>query len=227
MNELIKISDYNGKKAVSARELHLFLEIETRFDTWVLRMIDYGFIEGVDCSKLSVENQQIDWALTVDCAKHWSMMQRTEKGMQARQYFIDREKELQAQLPSTYLDALKALVISEEAKQLAESQVKELAPKAKVFDQISSAENLLSLNDTAKVLGKGRNKLMEYLRSVLILRANNTPYQEFITAGYFEVKVKPFKKGDSNFDYPQTYVTGKGLIWLKKRLSVISDSEEF
>lgn len=124
-------------------------------------------------------------------------------------------------------EAARAWANEFEAKQLAESQVKELAPKAEVFDQISSAENLLTLNDAAKVLGKGRNKLMEYLRSVMILRVNNTPYQEFINAGYFEVKVKPFKKGDSNFDYPQTFVTGKGLIWLKKRLSVIETGNEF
>lgn len=61
----------------------------------------------------------------------------------------------------------------------------------------------------------------------MILRKNNTPYQEFINAGYFEVKIKPFAKGDSTFNYPQTYVTGKGLTWLAKRLSSIEIASEF
>lgn len=103
--------------------------------------------------------------------------------------FNKMEQSLKAQLPQDYLSALKALVVSEEAKQLAESQVKELAPKAEVYDQISNADNLMTLNDAAKALGKGRNKLMEYLRNVMILRKNNTPYQEFINAGYFVVKL--------------------------------------
>ena len=48
MEELIKITEYNGKKAVSARELHQFLEISTRFDMWAKRMREYGFNEGTD-----------------------------------------------------------------------------------------------------------------------------------------------------------------------------------
>lgn len=141
--------------------------------------------------------------------------------------FNKMEQSLNAQLPQDYLSALKALVVSEEAKQLAESQVKELAPKAEVYDQISNADNLMTLNDAAKALGKGRNKLMEYLRNVMILRKNNTPYQEFINAGYFVVKVKPFMRGDENRDYMQTFVTGKGLTWLSKRLSVIKPAIDY
>ena len=44
--ELIKVNKENN--TVSARELHEFLEIRTRFDTWFGRMIDYGFEENSD-----------------------------------------------------------------------------------------------------------------------------------------------------------------------------------
>ena len=92
MEELIKITEYNGKKAVSARELHQFLEISTRFDMWAKRMREYGFNEGTDfCTILSESTggrPSLDYALTLDTAKHWAMMQRNERGMQARQYFI-------------------------------------------------------------------------------------------------------------------------------------------
>jgi anti-repressor protein len=94
MNELIKISDYNGKKAVSARDLYNFLEIVTPFHKWMPRMLEYGFVESIDWTKLSVENQSfnIDYALSIDCAKEISMLQRTDKGKEARLYFIAMEK---------------------------------------------------------------------------------------------------------------------------------------
>ncbi|MFA5300372.1 MAG: antA/AntB antirepressor family protein [Lutibacter sp.] len=48
MNEIIKISEVNGKQAVSAKELHLFVDMLTRFDIWISRMLEYGFTENVD-----------------------------------------------------------------------------------------------------------------------------------------------------------------------------------
>lgn len=92
--ELIKISDYNGKKAVNARELHFFLEVETRYNDWIKRMLEYGFVENVDYSKMSSDNQLDVYALTLECAKEISMLQRSEKGKMARQYFIECEKKL-------------------------------------------------------------------------------------------------------------------------------------
>ena len=49
MNELIKITEENGQRAVSARELHLFLEVRRDFSTWIKsRIEEYGFIENQD-----------------------------------------------------------------------------------------------------------------------------------------------------------------------------------
>ena len=54
MNELIKINYDNDTPTVSARELHEFLEVDTRFNDWFPRMCEYGFSEGQDyCSFLS------------------------------------------------------------------------------------------------------------------------------------------------------------------------------
>lgn len=98
MEELIKITEHEGKEAVSARELHAYLEIGTRFDNWIKRMFAYGFNENVDyisCPFLDSYNQIVtDYVITLDCAKEISMIQRSKKGKQARQYFIACEKKL-------------------------------------------------------------------------------------------------------------------------------------
>ena len=47
MNELLKIEiNENQEQTVSGRELHMFLGVETRYDTWFGRMLQYGFSEG-------------------------------------------------------------------------------------------------------------------------------------------------------------------------------------
>ena len=40
MNELIKITERDGQRAVSARELHQFLEVGRDFSTWVKNRIE-------------------------------------------------------------------------------------------------------------------------------------------------------------------------------------------
>jgi anti-repressor protein len=104
MNQLIKITENNGNKAVSARELHQFLEIETKFKDWMPRMLEYGFEEGLDFSSFLSESTggrpSKEYALTLDTAKEISMLQRTDKGKQARRYFIGIEKKATAPQPA-------------------------------------------------------------------------------------------------------------------------------
>ena len=111
MNEIIKITqDENGNSVVSGRDLHEFLEVNTPYTQWFERMVGYGFTENVDFIGLSQKSEkpiggrpQQDHALTLDMAKEISMIQRTEKGKQARQYFIEVEKAFKEQyrLPQT------------------------------------------------------------------------------------------------------------------------------
>lgn len=102
--ELIKIIEREGRQLVSGRELHEFLEIGTKYKDWFPRMVEYGFEEEVDFIKVAqkratnnLKNQVttvIDHAISIDMAKEISMIQRTEKGKTARQYFINCEKKL-------------------------------------------------------------------------------------------------------------------------------------
>lgn len=101
MTELVKVKqDNKGNVIVSGRDLHEFLEVNTQYTKWFDRMVDYGFAENTDFVAISQkrltaqgnETTYTDHALTLDMAKEISMIQRTEKGKQARRYFIQVEK---------------------------------------------------------------------------------------------------------------------------------------
>lgn len=127
--ELIPITEKDGKRAVNARDLHAFLGSKQDFSTWIKARIDkYGFIESVDYQSFHkfVEREiggsmRIEYALSIDMAKELSMVEGNERGKQARKYFIACENKLKEVtrkvLPENYLDALKALVATEEEKQ--------------------------------------------------------------------------------------------------------------
>lgn len=104
MNELIKIDYSNDRPAVSARELHEFLEVGADYRHWFPRMCEYGFAEGQDFNPVKIDRVQDeggrmvtrtveDAALSIEMAKEICMLQRNEKGKQARQYFIQLEKD--------------------------------------------------------------------------------------------------------------------------------------
>lgn len=96
MNELIKVTYDNDRPVVSARELHEFLEVGADYRHWFPRMCEYGFTAGVDFNPVKIDRVQMegnrtvnreidDAALSIDMAKEICMIQRSEKGKQARQ----------------------------------------------------------------------------------------------------------------------------------------------
>ena len=103
MNELIKLNEQtiNNEmvQTVNARELHAFLESKQEFTNWIKNRIDeYGFVECSDfliiLSKSTGGRPRTDYFLSLDMAKELAMVERNEKGKQARQYFIECEKKL-------------------------------------------------------------------------------------------------------------------------------------
>lgn len=99
MNELIKtITRDDGTIAVSGRELHDFLGVGKDFSNWFKDMASYGFEEGKDFSPFSAKTPnggrpRIEYVMTLDMAKEVAMIQRTDRGKQARQYFIEIDKQ--------------------------------------------------------------------------------------------------------------------------------------
>jgi phage anti-repressor protein len=87
-------------QTVDARELWLFLEVGRQFQTWLDNRIEqYGFKAGADFFPVSGSipqgrgQPQKNYALTLDMAKELSMVERNARGKQARQYFIDCERQ--------------------------------------------------------------------------------------------------------------------------------------
>lgn len=95
MNELIQIKTINNQELVPGAELHKFLEVKTHISTWTQRRIkDGGLIEFQDYIFEVDSIGKRNYYFTVDTAKHLSMLERSNKGREARQWFINREKEL-------------------------------------------------------------------------------------------------------------------------------------
>lgn len=118
MNQLIETStNESGEIIVSGRELHEFLEVKTPYDKWFPRMCEYGFEEGKDFSTFLSESTggrpAVSHALKIDTAKEISMIQRNEKGKQARQYFIEVEKQYKQQPQNSLELALQAALVHE------------------------------------------------------------------------------------------------------------------
>lgn len=114
-------------QTVNARELHSFLEVGKVFAAWIQdRIQQYAFIEDVDyvitVSKTGIRKNVIqkDYFLTLDMAKELSMVERNQKGKEARQYFIRCEKRAQQpqwNIPQTLPEALR--LAAEQAEQVA------------------------------------------------------------------------------------------------------------
>jgi len=192
-----------------------------------------SFIENIDFQVFPISGEKSLCGrpshlikLSVDCFKTWAMMSNTEKGKQVRLYFLECEKIAKAKIiktPQTYLEALKALVASEEEKQLLQSQnvalTKEIEtnkPKVEFADAIAFSDDSVEFHEYAKMIGTGRNRLMQKLRECEVLMKNSTiPYQRWVEGGYFEVSQEITPSGKL---VPFALVTGKGQLWLYQRL---------
>ena len=108
--------DNQTQSLVNAQDLHDFLGVETKFRDWIKRRIsDYGFMQDIDFCEISNLSNRGFWQtesksylLSLDMAKELCMVERNEKGREARRYFIEMEKQAKA-LPDAVLWRIDAL----------------------------------------------------------------------------------------------------------------------
>ena len=109
-NNLIPIAKVKGimqnqdQSLCNARDLHAFLGVGKMFAHWIQdRIQQHGFVENQDfvCLPILASKDQpagrgghnrMEYHLTIEAAKHISMAERTPKGQEARQYFIECER---------------------------------------------------------------------------------------------------------------------------------------
>lgn len=243
---LIPINYDTEQPTVSARDLHNGLEINTRFNDWFSRMTEYGFESGKDFySKMSKTSETggrpaIDYQISVDMAKQICMIQRSEKGKQYRQYFIDLEKAWNTpeqvmaralKLADRTIDTLK-----EENKKLIEDKER-MRPKEIFADAVSTSQTSILIGDLAKLLRQngvdiGQKRLFEYLRNhgYLIKRKGsdwNMPTQKSMNMGLFEIKESTHIDGNGcNIVTRTPKATGKAQIYfVNKFVGGMSDDD--
>lgn len=238
MNELIAVrqSNVSGNEipTVDARELHAFLEIGKGFSSWIKdRIKQYGFEDGKDYCLSLPENgeaqpcgfaaNKTEYHLTLDMAKELSMVERNEKGKQARKYFIECEarlKNLQPQyaLPKTHAETLRMLADTVELNERQAKALVEAQPKVEAFDHFIDGVNCKAVARVGKELGIGEITFFKFMRDIGYLQSSvtdwNLPYQRYLTAGYFAVKSIPVKIKDKFINKSQTLISPKGEVHL-------------
>ncbi len=97
-------------------------------------------------------------------------------------------------------------------------------PKVAFYETVATIHQEITLNETAKRLGIGRNMMCEALRAMKVFMPRNRrglgpqPYQHAINRSRFVIRTVPDHLGRP---YSMTFVTGKGLIWLQENLEYI------
>lgn len=228
MNELIKIEvNENQEPVISGRALHNFLEVATPYDKWFPRMVEYGFTEGTDFSTFLSESTggrpATDHAVKLNMAKELAMIQRTEKGKQARQYFIKVEEEYNSPekvMARALIYANKKMEKLEANCKVLEGKIAEDRPKVLFADAVSASDTSILIGDLAKILKQnvydtGQKRLFEILRDEGFLMksgtSKNMPTQKAMEIGLFEVKETTINNPDGSTRISKTTkCTGKG-----------------
>lgn len=236
MNELIKVNYENDRPTVLARDLHNFLKVKTAFKDWFPRMCEYGFSKGTDfCSFLSESTggrPAQDAQLTIEMAKEICMLQRNERGKQARQYFIQLEKDWN----SPELVMARALKMAnnkigslEERTLHLEQKIEQDKPKVLFADAVTTSQNTILIGELAKIVRQngvemGQTRLFRWLREngYLIKRKGsdyNMPTQKSMELGLFEIKETCITHSDGHTSVTRTpKVTGKGQVYLVNKI---------
>jgi anti-repressor protein len=228
MNDLIKIEIKDNQQLVRGRDLHSFLEIGTRYNDWINRVVEkYDFTENKDFiaitqKRVTAQGNETEFEnhlMTIATAKEISMVANTEKGKLARQYFIKCEEAWNSpEMILARANQIQAKMIEDSTKkiQLLETKIEEMQPKADFYDDVADSTNTCDMQTVAKTLnfkGVGRNTLFEILRDNKILQYDNIPYQKYVDRGWFrliETKYHDKKTSEPRINF-KTVVFQKGI----------------
>ena len=228
MSELIKINYDVDRQTTSARTLWEFLDKPwTEFGKWFSQYRDYGFIENLDFRELRIkirtshgaEHDATDYEITIEMAKELCMLQRTDKGKQARQYFIDLEKQWNS--PEAVM--ARALTIANKKIDAIQNQnfalvqkLEQQAPLVAFAETAARSKDSVLIRELAKICCKngietGEKRLYQTLREWgLLIPGTTEPYQRYINQGLFEITEGTHENNKGVFLHKVTRVLPKG-----------------
>ena len=233
MNGLLKIEvNDNQEQTVSGRELHMFMGIETRYDTWFNRMLQYGFEEGKDfCSKMSESTggrPSTDHLMKIDMAKELCMLARNEKGKQARQYFLEVEREWNS--PEKVM--ARALNIANNTinnlkleNSMQKQMIAEFKPVKEYVDTILSSTDTVTVTQIAADYGlsaKALNKILFEEGPIHNVNKQWILYKKHMNRGYTKSETIDVKRADGSVKVVMnTKWTQKGRLKIHEILTAI------
>ena len=230
MENLIKIEERNGEQLVSGRDLHEFLEIGTQFSKWFDRMCEYGFSETKDYIAISQkrltaqgnETTYTDYLMKISMAKELSMLQRNERGKQAREYFIKCEEAWNSEdmvLARALQIQNKKILGYKEHIEVLENKIKEDAPRVSFAETIEKASDCILVREFSKIIANegrhlGEKSLYKWFREKGFIFKNSTePMQSAVQRGLFKVSERVIKAVTGDIVRSTTKITGKGQIY--------------
>ncbi len=246
MNDLIRINYETEQPTVSARDLYDLLSSQgglsgtERFSKWFERYKGYGFRENVDYStphkkvrvqiegKREVTREVEDYWLLVDMAKQICMLQRTDKGMELRQHFLDLEKAWNTpeQIFARALRMADEVVgnLKERCQflgtQVVEQQkvIEELQPKASYYDLILQCKDLIATTVIAKDYGMSAKKFNIMLHDMGVqFKQGDTRvlYSKYQGQGYLKIRTHNYSDAEGiQHSREHSYWTQKGRLFL-------------
>ncbi|MCK3895814.1 phage antirepressor KilAC domain-containing protein [Streptococcus suis] len=229
MNEIINVNvNDNQEPVVSGRQLHEALGVNSNYTTWFDRMTEYGFTENEDYVLLSNFGNQtgrgghnkVDHIIKLDMAKEIAMIQRTDRGKQVRQYFIQVEKDFNS--PEKIM--ARALLLADKKVHQLEAQIEADKPKVLFANAVEASATSILIGDFAKILRQngyniGQNRLFEWLRENGFLirkrgESYNMPTQRSMDMSLFEVKERTHHEPNGSIRISKTTkMTGKGQTY--------------
>lgn len=229
MNEIINVSvNDNQEPVVSGRQLHEALGVHSNYTTWFDRMTEYGFTENEDYVLLSNFGNQtgrgghnkVDHIIKLDMVKEIAMIQRSDRGKQVRQYFIQIEKDFNS--PEKIM--ARALLLADKKVHQLEAQIEADKPKVLFANAVEASATSILIGDFAKILRQngyniGQNRLFEWLRNNGFLirkrgESYNMPTQRSMDMSLFEVKERTHNEPNGGIRISKTTkMTGKGQTY--------------
>lgn len=226
----------NDERYVSGRDLHMFLEISTPYTMWFNRMCEYGFVEKLDymtdhkkvirADGKVMPQIQLEHNITIEMAKQLCMLARNDKGREAREYFIEVEKEWNS--PEKVMSrALKIAnnVINEQKVIIAqqEQQIAEFQPVRDYVDEILSSTSTLTTTQVAADYDLSARALNKILHEAKLQRNVNGQlilYKDEMGKGYTKSETFTFTRTDGRLDSKiQTKWTQKGRLRIHEILT--------